>query len=114
MPQFTRTFEYRLPRFVTDFHVFVQPDGHTAVPSDGRCTDISEEGLGARLRMSLEVEAKVHLIFTAPGATASVRIPARVVSAADGSYGFEFLFANPKERNYVKDYISRLSSPGTR
>lgn len=114
MPQSTRTFEYRSPRFAADFHVFVQLDGHGAVPVDGRCTDISEEGLGAQLRMSLEAGSTAHLIFTAPGATASVRIPVRVVSVAEGSYGFEFLFPTSKEKNYVKDYISRLSSTGTR
>jgi len=104
----TYTFGYRSPRFRTDFHLFLQTQDRQTSLLDGRCTDISEDGLGAEFRASLEVGTAVALIFTLPGNTTSVRVSARVTNRKGGFHGFVFLFSSQKERDYVYNYLDCL------
>jgi len=103
-------FGYRVPRFRTDFHLLLQTEDRHPGLLDGRCTDISEDGLGAQLRIPLDVGSSVTLIFTLPGASTSLRVAARVINQQRDFHGFAFLFSSQKERDYVHAYVESLRS----
>jgi len=104
------SFGYRVPRFRTDFHLLLQAEDRQQALLDGRCTDISEDGLGAQVRASLEVGSTVTLILTLPGSTTSLRVAARVTNRKGEFHGFAFVFSSQRERDYVQKYVESLRS----
>jgi hypothetical protein len=56
----------------------------------GRTRDISEHGIAAQVPADLEINEKVELQFTLPGATTSIALKATVCAANERLYGFEF------------------------
>lgn len=71
-------FGYRLPRFPADFGLVLQISDPEPRLLDGRCRDISEDGLAARISESLSVGTRVTLLLTLPGKAASLPIAATV------------------------------------
>jgi len=102
------TFGYRVPRFRTDFHLLLQTEGQQRTLLDGRCMDISEDGLGAEFHTSLELGTNVNLILTLPDSSTSVRVNARVANRCGDVYGFAFLFFSQADRERVKRYVRSL------
>jgi hypothetical protein len=98
-------FGYRAPRFPADFRLFLQTDNLGSALVDARCTDLSEGGLAAESKASLEVGAVVTLILTLPGTSISRRIAARVINCRVNSYGFAFIFSSHQEQNYMHEYV---------
>lgn len=99
------SFGYRAPRFRADFHLLLQTEDRQPTLLDGRCMDISEDGIGAQFRSSLEVGSKVNLIFTLPGSATSLRVTAQVTNQKGEFYGFAFIFSSQREREYVQRYV---------
>lgn len=102
------SFGYRVPRFRTDFHLLLQTEAQQASLLDGRCTDISQDGLGAEFSATLEIGTHVKLIFTLPGSSASLRVGARVSNRSGDFYGFAFTFTCESDRERVHSYIQSL------
>ena len=104
-------FGYRAPRYRADFSLLLQTDDRLPSLLDARCIDLSEDGLAAKTKASLQIGAKVTLILTLPGISTSMRIAARVTNRQVDGYGFAFIFSSPNERSYMHEYLeSRPSS----
>jgi hypothetical protein len=106
--QRVQEFGYRKPRFRADFHILVQTEGPDSRLFDARCTDISEDGLAARITESVSIGSRVAFILTLPGSSAPVRISATVNNQQDETYGFTFVFSSQEERNLIHRYLARL------
>ncbi len=110
----TYNFEYRSPRFPADLSLLVQTSGTPPLLLDGRCVDISKEGLRATFRAPLEVGSHVTLVMRLPGGSIPVRIAARLIRCEDDEHGFTFIFSSQKERDCIEGYIESLHSRKTR
>jgi len=110
MPKTIHSFAYRVSRFRADFHLLLQTEDRQPVLLDGRCTDISEDGLGAQFRALLEVGSIVNLILTLPTSSTSLRVAARVTNRKGDFHGFAFIFSSQREREHVQRYIESLRS----
>jgi hypothetical protein len=110
MSQNVYTFGYRVPRFHTDFHLLLQIEGPRPTLLDGRCTDISEGGLGAEFNASLEVGMNVNLILTLPDSSTSLRVAARVSNRNGDYYGLSFTFLSAADQDRVRRYIRSLQT----
>jgi hypothetical protein len=103
---------YRAPRFPADFRLLLQTGDRNPGLLDARCVDLSEDGLAAEIKATLEIGARVMLLMTLPGTSTSIRMPARVTNRQVGGYGFAFIFSSQNERSYMHEYLeSRRSSP---
>ena len=98
-------FGYRAPRYRADFCFLLQTEERIPSLVDARCTDLSEGGLAAKTKASLEIGANVVLIVTLPGVSTSLRIAARVINRQVDGYGFAFIFSSQQERSYLHDYL---------
>ncbi|MGO8794590.1 MAG: PilZ domain-containing protein [Candidatus Sulfotelmatobacter sp.] len=96
---------YRSPRFRSDFRFLLQTGGRSPALLNGRCTDLSEDGLAAEIDALLEVGEQVLLIATLPGTSSSIRISARVTNRQISSYGFAFIFTSQNQRSLMHEYI---------
>jgi hypothetical protein len=103
-------FGYRAPRFRADFRLFLQTDNLHSALLDARCTDISEDGLAAETRASLDVGAVVTLLLTLPGTSISRKIAARVTNRKVNGYGFAFIFSSHHEHSYMHEYLEAQRS----
>ena len=97
---------YRTPRFPADFRLLLQTDDRLPALLEAHCSNLSEGGLAAEINEPLEIGAKVTLILTLPGKSASMRIAARVAYRNRNGYGFAFIFSSQNERNYICDYLA--------
>jgi hypothetical protein len=119
-PQRVQEFGYRKPRFRADFHILLQTEAPDVRLLDARCTDISEDGLAARVAEPLRVGSRVAFIFSLPDRSTPVRIAATVNNQQQETYGFTFVFSSPEDRNLIHRYLARLrrqaagSPPATR
>jgi PilZ domain-containing protein len=105
------SYGYRAPRYRADFRLLVQSGDRVPALLDARCTDLSEDGLAAKTKASLEIGTTVTLIMTLPGISNSMRIAARVTNRQVEGYGFAFIFSSHNERSYMHEYLeSRRSS----
>lgn len=98
-------FDYRSPRFVTDFYFFLQsaPDQPF---KKAFCSEISEFGLRAQVLDPLLPGAVVNLLFTLPKDSRTLRIAAKVTNRRGSSYGFAFLYASAADRVHVRHYLT--------
>src|ERR1700690_3366822 len=99
-----RDFEYRAPRFETDFHFLLQTELDPRVLY-ARCYEISECGLVARLSESLPVDTKATLILTLPGARTTMPIPAIVTRRCGSDHAFAFVFSSTTHREHLQQYL---------
>jgi hypothetical protein len=108
-----REFEYRAPRFETDFHFLLQTNcGMEVRVLYGRCCEISECGLVARLSQPLEVDTKATLILTLPGAQTTLPIAAIVTRRHGSDHAFSFVFSANKDRDHLRQYFLAARSSG--
>jgi hypothetical protein len=96
---------YRTPRFRVSLHLFLQVDDPHGEIANAHCTDMSEAGLAAEVKIPLEIGAKVTLIFTLPGTSTPMRIVASVVHRQIDRYGFVFAFSSQSQRDTVHAYL---------
>lgn len=97
-----RKFEYRRPRYPTDIAVVVHLA--SAYSIRGRCSDISDEGLGVRVFEELPVGELVAVEFAYDGYP--IRATARVEYCHEGNYyGLSFQFSSQHERDSVKQMM---------
>lgn len=105
---------YRVPRFHADFPLFLQIDDCHPTPVNARCTDLSEAGLAAEIKESLEIGAKVTLILTLPGTSISMRIAANVIHRQGSGYGFAFVFSSQSQQSALHEYLESRYRPTVR
>jgi hypothetical protein len=105
-----REFEYRAPRFQTDFHFVLQTEFCTVLY--GHCCEISECGLVASVSEPLEVNTKVKLILTLPGDRTTMPIAAVVTRRHGHDHAFAFLFSAPNGREHLRQYFLTAGGPG--
>ena len=110
MPDDIYKYGYRAPRYPADFCLLLQTDQRVPTLIDARCTDLSEDGLAAKTKAWLEIDAKVTLILTLPGISTSMRIAARVANRQVDGYGFAFIFSSQNERSYMREYLESRRS----
>jgi hypothetical protein len=108
------SYGYRVPRFPDDFRLFVQIDEHHSALLGARCTDLSEAGLAAEIKESLEIGARVTLILTLPGTSTSMRIAANVIHRQGEGYGFAFAFSSQSQQSSIHKYLESRHSPAVR
>ena len=106
-----REFQYRTPRFQTDFH-FVLLTGLGQSVLFGRCHEISEHGLVGWLSEPLEVDAKATLIFTLPGDSSEITLTGVVTRRHGPDHAFTFVSASPHERTHLRQYLLPPQSSG--
>lgn len=104
-----REFQYRAPRFQTDFH-FVLLTGLGQTVLFGRCHEISEQGLVGWLSEPLDVETKATLIFTLPGDSSEITLSGVVTRRYGSDHAFTFVSASPHERAHLHQYLLPPSS----
>jgi hypothetical protein len=105
------SYGYRAPRYPADFRLLLQTDERIPALLDARCTDLSEGGLAAKTKASLQIGTTVTLIMTLPGVSTSMRIAARVTNRQVEGYGLAFIFSSNNDRSYMHNYLeSRRSS----
>lgn len=107
-----RDFEYRAPRFETDFHFLLQTELEPRVLY-ARCYEISECGLVARLSEALHVNTKATLILTLPGDWTTMPIAAIVTRRRGSDHAFAFIFSSTKDREHLRQYLLSAGSPGS-
>ena len=106
-----REFQYRAPRFQTDFHFLLLTDFGQLVLY-GRCYEISEYGLVAWISEPLNVDTKATLILTLPGDSSEMMIGA-IVSRRHGSdHAFTFISTSPHDRAHLSQYLFSQQSTG--
>jgi Tfp pilus assembly protein PilZ len=102
---------YRTPRFRADFRLLMQIDDRHPALLDAQCTDLSEEGLAADTKASLEIGVQVTLILALPGTSTPMRVSAKVIHRQSKGYGFAFVFSSADQRRHMSEYLeSRRTS----
>jgi hypothetical protein len=96
-------FDYRHPRFTVDLPAQFISQGTTL---NGRCKDISHEGMRLELRQPLAPGARGVVLVSYQGRT--LELSARVAHAANG--GMEFLYESEGERKTVEQLVAALAS----
>jgi len=99
-------FGYRVPRFPADFHFLLQINDPKPRILDAQCTDISCDGLAAKMAEGLSVGTQVTLMLSLPGQHDTLRIGGRVSHQHSGEHGFAFVFTSQRERECVQKYVS--------
>ncbi len=107
-----RDFEYRAPRFETDFHFFLQTELDPRVLY-ARCYEISECGLVARLSEVLQVNTRATLILTLPGDLITMPIAATVTRRHGPDHAFAFIFSLARDREHLQQYLLSARSSGS-
>jgi len=104
-----RKFDYRAPRFAVDLPVRLAFDGSIR---QGRCTEISTEGMRLEVREPLAPDACgiVHLGFQ----DISIQLPVRVAHSGSFYEGVQFVYETEEQRDEVNRLVARLSSPSQR
>lgn len=103
-----REFRYRVPRFPGGFHFVLQVSDPKPRLLDARCTDISADGLAAKVVECLRVGTQVALVLAFPGESNTLRIAGRVSHLQNGEHGIAFIFASPQERELVQKYLASV------
>ena len=105
-----REFQYRAPRFQTDFH-FVLLTGLGQTVLYGHCHEISEQGLVAWLSERLPVDSKATLIFTLPGESSEITLTGVVTRRHGSDHAFTFVSPSPNDRAHLHQYLLPPQSP---
>lgn len=103
-------YEYRTPRFRSDFSLWVQTGDRDPELLEARCKDLSEDGLaaeilGAEMNEPFEIGDRVMLIMTLPGESTTKKVVARVTNQKAGGYGFAFIFSSKAEKTSMHEYF---------
>lgn len=98
-----RSFQYRSPRLHTRFRIefFSANARHT-----GECTDLSPDGLRARLTTEIAAGTEGWLDLHIPGRTQRVR--AVVANLEHDDAGFSFRTRTPEESQALRDLVSEV------
>ncbi len=107
-PKNIQEFGYRTPRFPADFHFLMQVEDPNPRLIDARCTDISSDGLAAKMPGSLPVGQQVTLMLALPGESNTLRVVARVSHQHHGEHGFAFVFSSQRERESIQKYLASV------
>ena len=99
-----REFQYRAPRFDTDFHFLLLTDLGQLV-LHGRCLEISKQGLVAWVSEPLEVGTKATLILTLPGGSSEMMIAAVVTRRHGPDHAFTFVSIPAPDRPHLHQYL---------
>jgi hypothetical protein len=108
-PKDGREYKRRFPRFRTDLPLIVRvlgQDGYARV--HGRCTELSEAGLGAVTSTELSAGEIVSVELPIPeGAQMEVRAVVR--HRMGFLHGFEFISLLPEQNQHLREFCQNLS-----
>ena len=105
-----RDFQYRAPRFDTDFRFLLLTDLGQCVIY-GRCNEISEYGMAASLSEPLEVNTTVTLILTLPGEATEMTIKAAVSRRHGYDHALTFISPSAAEFVHLRQYLLPQHNP---
>lgn len=104
-----RDFEYRVPRFPTDFHFLLQTEVAPGV-IHARCYEISEYGLAAWVSEALTIHTRVVLILGLAGDAETTMLPAIVTRRQGSDHVFAFLFPSTNELDHMRKFLLPMQS----
>jgi hypothetical protein len=99
-------FSYRSPRYVVDFPVELV---HDNVVMEGRCREISSDGMQLELRRPLPQDFCGLVCLT--WQDIEVELHVRLAHSGSRQDALRFVFESEKERMAVADLIARLAEP---
>lgn len=100
-----RKFDYRAPRFPVDLWVRVTLKGDSW---EGRCTEISAEGMRLTSQEPLAVDALGSVQVTYKGITLAV--PVRVIHCSSECDGLQFVCNSDEQREDVVRFVDSLTA----
>jgi hypothetical protein len=104
-----RDYQRRTPRFRTDLPLIVRVLGQEGyVRIHGRCTEISDSGLGAVTSTELTAGEIVSLEVSVPGG-AQMELRAVVRHRMGFLHGFEFISLLPAQADRLREFCRRLT-----
>ncbi len=104
-----RKFDYRAPRFAVDFPVQMRFENSV---QQGRCLEISTEGMKLEVRQPLGPDACGTVVFTYQDFT--MELPVRVAHSGSFYDGVKFINTTEEQRDEVNRFVTRLSAPPPR
>lgn len=104
-----RKFDYRAPRFAVDLPVRLTFDESA---QQGRCTEISTEGMRLEVRLPLAPDACGKVRFSYQDFT--MEIPVRVAHSGSFYDGVKFVYETDEQRDEVTRLVTRLTAPQQR
>ena len=102
-------FSYRSPRYVADFPVELI---HENLVIEGRCTEISTDGMQLELRRPLPPDFRGQACLTWHDVQIEVQV--RLAHTGSRQDALRFVFDSEKERVAVADLVARLADPADR
>jgi hypothetical protein len=104
-----RKFDYRAPRFVVDFPVRLAFEESI---QQGRCREISTEGMKLEVREPLAADAQGIVRFSLQEAV--LELPVRVAHSGSYYVGVKFVYGSEEQRDEVNRLVARLAGPQPR
>lgn len=100
-------FSYRSPRYVVDFPIQLI---HEQIVIDGRCREISTDGMQLELLRPLpsDFSGLVCLAWQ----NIRLELPVRLAHTGSRQDALRFVFESEKERRAVAELVARLADPG--
>jgi hypothetical protein len=92
-----------------DFSLRLETSDAEARVLEARCTDISADGLAARMPECLSVGTQVLFQLTLPGGSSSFAVTGRVTYQMNDEHGFAFIFSSDEERAAIQKHLSSLN-----
>ena len=99
-------FSYRTPRYVVDFPVQLI---HEDIVFNGRCTEISTDGMQLELQRSLPTGFSGQVCLAWEGI--QLEIGVRLAHTGSRQDALRFVFESEKQRSAVADLVARLAEP---
>lgn len=110
--QVTSPMKRHFPRYAADVPMLATVIGDSAVSAlSGRCTVISEGGMGATLPGNIPLNDIVALELHFPNSPDTIRLRARVRHSHCPNYGLEFLALDEVPRRVIARYCELCSRP---
>ncbi len=101
-----RKFDYRAPRFAVDFPVRMNFEDTT---QQGRCLEISTEGMKLEVRRPLGTDACGTVVISY--LDFNIEVPVRVAHSGPFYDGVKFVYTTDEQRDEMNRLVARLSAP---
>jgi hypothetical protein len=103
---FMRKFDYRAPRFLVDLPIRLTFEDSM---QDGRCSEISTEGMKVELRQPLSPDScgMVRLSYK----DFTLEVPVRVAHSGSSYDGVKFVYESDEQRDELIRLVTLLAGP---
>lgn len=103
-----RSFGFRVPRVPTNFSFFLEMTA-SGERYEAVCTDISEEGLAAKLREPIAPKTEVTIMMLLPGGATLLQIRGSIEYSQECRCGVNFLDLSAEERKQIQQFVQSIS-----